>query len=186
VVTPIEDRAGRRGFASRNRSDGSRPLSARDLRSRSRTEFGIRHHCIRTWDQGSQSVTTTAPGEEMKTLNFSEGWDEERVRRGLEHTRSSRSRGGRRSGIRIDDAYCYGDPGRARRTSPRTSRQTPRPLTCPISSITSLSVALVLGAVKTSSLRDAAACRGASGLDRASAPARCGNYVMAAHSRGRV
>ena len=111
----------------------------------------------------------------MKTPNLPEAWDEERVRRVLEHCEEQSD-----EGAVAEDEAAYESTTRAAMdirsiSSQKSANFSPNaaPANLSRAPITSLSMALVLGAVKTSSLRDDAACRGASGLDRASAPARC-------------
>jgi hypothetical protein len=77
---PLEDRPSREG----SRADPSRPLSAGDLRARSTAELGVCHHGVPTGPQGAAS-TSTAYEEKMSGSKYPPGWDEERVRRVLDH-----------------------------------------------------------------------------------------------------
>ena len=72
-----------RGVPSRDRSDGSGQISSGDLRSPSGARFGVRDHWLRPRSESAQGAS--AAKEEMKQPTFPEGWDEERVRRVLEH-----------------------------------------------------------------------------------------------------
>jgi hypothetical protein len=51
----------------------------------STTRLSLRHHSVRSRAEGFESAAPKAQEEEMKQAGFPQGWDEERVRRVLEH-----------------------------------------------------------------------------------------------------
>jgi hypothetical protein len=81
---PLEDRPGSEGSrVALGQTEAGRYLKGH-LRARSRAEFGVRHHGVRTGSEGTEGAA--APTEEiMKPTKYPEGWDEARVRRVLAH-----------------------------------------------------------------------------------------------------
>ena len=50
-----------------------------------RSRLGLRHHSVPAWVEGAEGAASPAPEEEMNQSRYPVGWDDERVRRVLEH-----------------------------------------------------------------------------------------------------
>lgn len=81
---PLEDRA-RRDGARRPRPHAYRKVLAGGLRSGRGKEVGVRDHGVSGELQGGARVAPTARERVVTVSRFPPGWDEERVRRVLEH-----------------------------------------------------------------------------------------------------
>ena len=72
---------GSRVAVGRTETDGTSVSSMYPTRFR----LSVRHHRIPAWLEGVEGAASPAPEEEMKQSKYPVGWDEERVRRILDH-----------------------------------------------------------------------------------------------------
>ena len=62
-----------------------RPIPSRYLRAGSGSRLRLRHHSIPTRRQGAEGTASSPEENAMRQPRYPVGWDEERVRRVLEH-----------------------------------------------------------------------------------------------------
>src|SRR5207249_3295395 len=62
-----------------------RPMEDRPGREESRVALRLRSHRVPAWAQGPEGASASAEETTMRQAKYPAGWDEERVRRVLEH-----------------------------------------------------------------------------------------------------
>jgi len=82
---PMEDRPGREGARVALGPESGGPIPSRYLRAGSGSRLRLRHHSIPTRRQGAEGTASSPEENAMRQPRYPVGWDEERVRRVLEH-----------------------------------------------------------------------------------------------------
>ena len=85
LARAFEDRSGREVLPGRSRQDARRPVSPGHLRAGSFGGLGVRDHSVPARAQGAARAEAPAQEKDMSQTKFPPGWDEDRVRRVLEH-----------------------------------------------------------------------------------------------------